>query len=182
MGDIDKDGDEDLLLGTSWLENKGSEWTPVKIGDIPEGEPDRNELADVNGDGRPDAVIGIELSKDLFWFENGKDPEKPWTRHQIGTIEGMGFSMDMADFDNDGDPDMVVGEHRGKEVNRVVIFENIKNGSKWKQHVIDSGPVNEIDHHDGTQVIDIDNDGDLDIISVSWYNHKVWLFENKAIE
>ena len=182
VGDIDKDGDEDLLLGTSWLQNNGGNWSPVKIGDIPEGEPDRNELADINGDGRLDAVIGIEMSEKLFWFEAPADPTQPWIRHEIGTIEGMGFSQDVADFDNDGDMDLVIGEHRGQKVNRVIIFENQKKGSKWKQHVIDSGPSDMIDHHDGTQVVDIDHDGDLDIISVSWYNQKVWLFENKAIE
>jgi len=43
--------------------------------------------------------------------------------------------------------------------------------------VIDKGPKDQIDHHDGTQAF-LDNDGDLDIVSIGWYNPKVWVFEN----
>jgi hypothetical protein len=89
--------------------------------------------------------------------------------------------MDIADFDRDGDPDIVVGEHRGKPNNQVIIFENKNNGQAWNKIVIDSGSSKEIDHHDGTQAVDIDKDGDLDIISIGWYNKKVWVLENLAI-
>ena len=44
--------------------------------------------------------------------------------------------------------------------------------------MIDKNPKNIIDHHDGTQAVDLDGDGDLDIISMGWYNPKVWVFEN----
>ena len=27
---------------------------------------------------------------------------------------------------------------------------------------------------------DIDGDGDLDLISIGWYNKKVWIYENKG--
>jgi hypothetical protein len=89
--------------------------------------------------------------------------------------------MDTRDFDRDGDPDIVVGEHRGPEVNRVLLYENLEGGARWMKYVIDQGPKTEIDHHDGTQAVDLDNDGDLDLISVGWYNPKVWVFENQAI-
>lgn len=94
-------------------------------------------------------------------------------------IAGQGFSMDTADFDGDGDPDVVIGEHRGKQENRVVLFENVNVGAMWKQHVIDKGHKNTVDHHDGTQAVDLDGDGDLDITSIGWYNPKVWIYENK---
>ncbi len=181
LGDIDRDGDMDVLLGTHWLRNDDGQWTPYKLGSIPEGESDRIDLADINQNGRLDVMMGLELSTDIYWFESPLDPTQSWTRHKINNIAGQGFSMDTADFDNDGDPDVVFGEHRGPEKNRGILFEN-QNGTSWKEHIIDSGSKNEIDHHDGTQAIDIDFDGDLDIISIGWYNPKVWLFENKAID
>lgn len=180
--DIDGDGDLDVLIGLHWLQNNNGEWTQRKIGTIPEGEADRFDLVDVNGDSRLDVVMGLELSQDVFWFEAPEDRTQEWTRHFIGTIDGQGFSMDAGDIDNDGDPDIVIGEHRGPEVNRVVIIENTQNGAKWNQHVIDSSSKDEIDHHDGTQLIDIDLDGDLDLISIGWYNPKLWLYENLAID
>ncbi len=181
-GDIDGDGDLDVLIGLHWLQNNEGEWKAHRLGTIPEGEADRFDLVDVNGDYRLDVVMGLELSQDVFWFEAPKDPTMEWTRHPIGKITGQGFSMDTRDFDNDGDPDVVIGEHRGEGVNRVILLENTQQGAVWKQHIIDSDPTDQIDHHDGTQAVDIDFDGDLDIISLGWYNPKLWLYENLAIE
>ena len=179
LGDIDRDGDLDLLLGEKWLRNDGDEWPTFVLGKVTEGEPDRVDLADVNGDGRLDAVVSLENGTDVLWFEAPADPTKQWRRHKIGSVPGQGFSMDTADFDFDGDPDVAIGEHRGKEVNRVVIFENTGKAESWPMHVVDSSPKSEIDHHDGTQAVDMDRDGDLDIISIGWYNPKLWIFENR---
>ncbi|MEK6247884.1 MAG: FG-GAP-like repeat-containing protein, partial [Planctomycetales bacterium] len=184
-GDIDRDGDEDLLLGTKWLRNQGggTTWSEHTIGSVQSGAlPDRNALADINGDGRLDAVVALEKGTDVYWFEAPIDPTGLWTRHDIATVAGQGFSMDVADFDGDGDTDVVIGEHRGSGNNRVLLFENENNGGQWTQHLVDSQPTGTIDHHDGTQAVDLDGDGDLDIISIGYYNAKVWIFENKALD
>jgi len=192
LGDIDRDGDLDILLGLQWLRNDvttdnpaKANWTLFTLGEIADldgdAEPDRNDLADINGDGRLDAVVGLENGKYVLWFEAPEDPTKGWTRHVMGKIAGQGFSMDTADFDSDGDPDVVLGEHRGKTQNRVVIFENQNHGAVWNQKVIHTEPKDVIDHHDGAQAVDLDHDGDLDIISIGWYNPKVWVFENQAV-
>ncbi len=184
VGDIDRDGDQDLLLGTIWLENEQGNWLSHKIGETADLdadlEPDRNDLADIDGDGRLDAVVSPELGTILLWYQAPEDPALPWVRHGVGTIEGQGFSMDTRDFDNDGDPDIVVGEHRGESHNRVVIFQNYDSGRTWVPVVIDMDTKNVIDHHDGTVAVDLDGDSDLDLISVGWYNPKVWVYENLA--
>jgi hypothetical protein len=185
VGDIDDDGDLDLFQGTSWLENPGtadSDWPCHVIGQvtIPGSEPDRNDLFDFNGDGRLDAAVGLEKGSDVLLFLAPADPKQPWNRRIIGTDVGGGFSMDSGDMDNDGDVDVVLGEHRGAKVNRVIVFENQNRAETWRAHVIDSGPKDQIDHHDGTVIVDLDGDGDRDVISIGWYNPKVWIFENKA--
>ena len=73
----------------------------------------------------------------------------------------------------------MIGEHRGETNNRVVVFENAKAGASWREHVIDRGPSDEIDHHDGTQAVDLDGDGDLDLISIGWDNPTLWAYERK---
>jgi hypothetical protein len=80
--------------------------------------------------------------------------------------------------------DVVVGEHRNPEKNnRVILIENTDGrGGAWRQHVIDQGPSTLIDHHDGTVAVDLDGDGDLDLASIGFYNSKVWVLENKAID
>jgi hypothetical protein len=36
------------------------------------------------------------------------------------------------------------------------------------------------EHHDGALLVDIDRDGDLDIISIGWSHNRVILYENLA--
>jgi len=188
VGDIDGDADLDILLGTQWLRNDNDSWSQHRLGTVgdfgPNVKADRSRLADINRDGRLDAVVGLENGTGIFWFEQpAEDPSKPWARHLVGNVAGQGFSLDVADFDADGDLDIVVGEHRNPDnVNRVILFENTDgNGGTWKEHIIDRGPANEIDHHDGTLAVDLDGDGDLDIASIGWNNSAVWVLENLAI-
>lgn len=179
IGNINRSGKDDILLGTQWLENTGNAFTPHTLGDVEAGTPDRNDLADINGDGRLDAVVGLEEGKQLYWYEAPANPTDRWKRHTIALVEGQGFSMDVADFDGDGDPDVVVGEHRNPQKNRVLIFENQNKGENWVQHTADTGAA-DIDHHDGTQAVDLDRDGDLDLVSLGWTNKKLWVYENTS--
>ncbi len=182
VGDIGRDVHLDLLLGAKWLRNDGKTWTAHTLNPTA-GDPDRNRLADINGDGRLDAVVGFEaINKPgkLAWYEQPADPAGTWTEHVIGMPVGP-MSVDAADMDRDGDLDVVVGEHNYKEpaTARTLIFENVDGkGSQWKEHVAHTGD----EHHDGAIVVDIDGDGDLDIISIGWSHKNVLLYENKAIQ
>lgn len=177
-GDIDRDGDIDLLLGTQWLRNDRGRWAPLRL--TPDaGAPDRNRLTDINADGRLDALVGFEaisVPGDLVWYEQGRDPTQPWARHVIGTIIGP-MSVDAADMDGDGDTDVIAGEHnlaRPKDAG-LYVFENTDgHGHRWKRHTVYIGD----EHHDGAQVADIDGDGDLDIVSIGWQHNAVLWYEN----
>ncbi|MCB9883478.1 MAG: VCBS repeat-containing protein [Planctomycetes bacterium] len=187
-GDIDQDGDLDLLLGTTWLENPS--WTPRTIGRVDDFQgiggtptPDRNALADMDGDGDLDAVVALEFGNEIVWFENPRPAGNvyaSWTRRVLGWSQGQGFSMSVGDVDRDGDPDVLLGEHRGTAENRVVLFVNDDPYKNFRPVVIDKGPITSIDHHDGTVLFDMDEDDDLDIVSVGWTNPRLWLYTNDA--
>jgi VCBS repeat protein len=181
-GDIDRDGDVDLLLGTKWLRNDGSSWEVMTVNNTTE-PPDRNRLADINRDGKLDAVVGYEaISKPgkLAWYEQKGETSSPeWEEHLIGVITGP-MSLDVGDIDKDGDPDVVAGEHNTEEPSRAktYFFENGDGrGTNWITHIIHIGD----EHHDGTQLVDIDNDGDLDVISIGWTHPNVIIYENKLL-
>jgi len=176
-GDIDRDGDTDLLLGTVWLRNDGASWSAHTVSNT-SSIPDRSRLADVNGDGRLDAVVGFEFESKLAWYEQGASPTSLWTEHPIATDFFAPMSLDVGDLDRDGDVDVVAGEHNLSNPTsaRLHVFENTGGGSSWTSHNVHTGD----EHHDGTQLVDIDNDGDLDIISIGWSHGRVLLYENKS--
>ena len=180
-GDVDRDGDRDLVMGTKWLRDDGAAWTPFTLNSTA-GDPDRNRLADINGDGRLDVVVGFEaisIPGKLAWYETPANATTIWPEHIIATNVVGPMSLDVADMDSDGDLDVVVGEHNlaSPSSARLWIFENVDGlGLNWTSHLVYTGD----EHHDGAQVVDIDGDGDLDIISIGWGHSNVLLYENLA--
>jgi hypothetical protein len=70
-----------LLLGTQWVRNTDSAWEPHTIG--PEPMPDRNRLAEINGDGRLDAVVGFEAISaqgEVAWYEQPSSAGEAWIK------------------------------------------------------------------------------------------------------
>ncbi|MFQ5526964.1 MAG: FG-GAP-like repeat-containing protein [Thermoanaerobaculia bacterium] len=180
LGDLDGDGDLDVHLGTSWLRQDagGAFSTQSGISLSGGGVPDRVALADVDADGDLDVVIGVEFASTLVWGENDGSGGT-WTEHGIATDFDY-FSVDVGDLDGDGDVDVVGGAHKGS--GEVSIYANNGSGTAWTSHVVDSGTSAAIDHHDGTILVDMDLDRDLDIISVGWTKKSLVIYENLAID
>ena len=136
---------------------------------------------DINGDGRLDAIVGYEAISEqgkLAWYEQGIDSTAVWQEHVIEMVVGP-MSLDVADMDQDGDYDVIVGEHNLSDPSsaNLFVFENTDgSGGQWASHLVYTGD----EHHDGTQVVDIDSDGDLDLISIGWGHDNVLLYENKG--
>ncbi len=177
VADLNADGQDEIVLGTIVLESgKDGGWYPVVV-DAGAQKPDRNRVADMDGDGRADIVVGFEaVSRDgeLVWYRQPAMPDQGWQKHLIATVTGP-MSLDIADIDGDGDPDVVVGEHnlQHPEQARLIWFENTGSGTRWLGHLVHMGD----EHHDGALAIDIDNDGDLDLVSIGWGHHRVLLYE-----
>ncbi|WKX76451.1 PKD domain-containing protein [Zobellia laminariae] len=185
-GDIDRDGDLDLFQGINWLRNNGNgDFEIFDTGITYVSTPDRAQLADFDRDGDLDAVVGqlgfggTGNNQEISWFEAPSDPTQPWVRHILDEGISGSLSVFAVDIDFDGDQDIVVGEWRGEH--RLVIFENDLCGSgNFNLKVIDDGGP--LEHHDGARTVDIDNDGDLDIISNGWRNdNRPRIYENTTV-
>ncbi|MEQ8783509.1 MAG: VCBS repeat-containing protein [Roseibium album] len=185
-GDIDGDGDEDVLLGTRWLEQlEGGAWRShwIERGDR---NPDRSLLFDWSGDGRLDALVGFEAigqQGPLAWYEQSERSKDPWIRHHIAELIGP-MSLDIGDVDGDGDFDIAVGEHdplRPRSA-RLLWFENLRGSpiggpGDWRAHLIHRGD----EHHQGVRMADVDEDGDLDVLSIGWTHSKLLLYLNPRV-
>jgi hypothetical protein len=181
-GDIDRDGDPDILQGTQWLRNDGDAWTPFQIfPPTPPGWPDRARLVDLDRDGRLDAVVGYGHDRpygSLSWYEQPPVATDPWIEHVIDDPTDP-QSLDVADLDLDGDLDLVVGEHNksAPEQSRLMVYENLGGSAAgFRRRVIHTGD----EHHDGVQLFDIEGDGDLDIVSIGYTHQRLLLYENLA--
>ncbi len=178
VADLDADGAVDVLLGTRWLKAVGEDYEPMLIHETSD-QPDRNVVTDIDGDGVLDVVIGYEaIDREglVAWYRHGADPYALWQETQVGRFTGP-MSLDAGDIDGDGDMDLVVGEHNlsAPDEARLIYLENADgDGGDWVSHVIHTGD----EHHDGAQLVDLDADGDLDVISIGWSHSRVIFYEN----
>ncbi len=196
VGDIDGDGDLDLAAGDMyeedkdiarqvfWCENPGSiekEWVKHHAGTVVNAA-DRVEIADFNGDGKPDIAVseemwpGLEPNANLFVFNNPGNKGQDWKRNTLFT----GFSINnlgAGDIDRDGNTDLVTCEHKGKEF-KLLIFRNDGKGNFTM-----SQPDKGHESHLGTLFSDLDSDGDLDIVSIAWDHHEyLHVWRNDAVK
>ncbi len=180
--DIDADGDLDVLAtgfnegSISWFENTGNlaTWNRHIVSSRPAAahSPYMVHSADLDRDGDLDLASVAIFSSELSWYENVDGRATAWITHTLATDVSTARHLAIADLDRDGDDDLIATDTSTDHSLRW--WENQNNGDVWSEHVIFANqggfrPVN---------TADIDNDGDLDVISGSSNLYLVAWFEN----
>jgi hypothetical protein len=177
--DIDTDGDLDILGAArdtniiAWWENDGSESFPYHAvdGDFA-GAVDVYAI-DIDSDNNTDILGAAFTDNEVTWWKN--DGNENFTEYKIADFNRV-RSIHAADIDGDNDIDVVA---TGDSSNKITWWANDgtpANGGWVAANVTDS--------HNGwcVQAIDIDSDGDTDILTGDDGNDDVEWFDNDGNE
>ena len=178
--DIDGDGDQDVLFASgqddkiAWYENTdglgtfGAQQTlTISLGWI-----HSIYSSDIDGDGNQDILSGYHADNQVSWFKNMDGNGNFGPAQTITNLADKPQSIYTADIDGDGDQDVLSAS---TEDNKVAWYENMDgNGNFGAQKIISTSALSP----QSVFAIDIDSDGDLDVLSASWADNKIAWYEN----
>jgi hypothetical protein len=186
VGDVDCDGDPDIVLNGFWLECPeyplSGCWREHIIDEkwwMQTGDWTANSckvyVKDMNGDGCGDVLFSHSerAGYPVAWYEPVRSDKDSWKEHVVHVVDFC-HTLQAADMDLDGDIDVVAGEmEKSDDPDQILIFLNEGDGLSWKKKVVSNTSI-----YSG-KVADIDNDGDKDIVANrNWNEPPLEIWEN----
>lgn len=188
VGDITGDGRPDLAANGYWIENPGGDlagaWT-VRVIDAKwhsqTGDWSRNATKvccrDLDGDGRAEVVLAHSerAGFPVSWYGAADPRTGPWTEHVLATNLSAVHTLQVADFDGDGRPDVLAGVNAGRaralgaRSFPILLFRNQAGNAPWPARCLAEDGI-----YNG-QIADVDGNGALDIFRLP--AHDATLFQ-----
>ena len=193
VGDIDGDGDIDVATDGYWVENPGGDLTkhwPVHTVDekwhSQSGDWSRNAskvfCRDVDRDGKAEIFISHSERKGypVAMYQSPTPKTGPWKETVICSDLSAAHTLQVFDFDGDGDEDVLTGVNtsRAKALGLAsfpaALFINQGNAQRWSRMTLTEEGI-----YNG-QAADIEGDGDIDFLRLPTHDGttlEMWMNE-----
>ena len=180
-GDVDGDGDLDLLGAAlkddavTWWENldgKGLTWSKHTVIDTFDGARQAC-IIDIDGDGDSDLLGSADIANTVMWWENTVGDASEWTGFVVdSTFLGVNAVVP-ADIDADGDVDLVGA---ADIADAIAWWEHkmVDDSLIWTKRTVKA----DFDGAFSVVTVDMDNDGDLDILGAAAEADQLVWWEN----
>jgi VCBS repeat protein len=174
--DLDQDGDVDVVGGLAWFESDGGSPPAFTSRLVASTSITGNHVAvlDVDRDGDPDVLSSGQEGDTVAWHENDGGLPPRFTTRIVSTTADFATSVYGADLDGDADVDLLSSSYMD---NTIAWYES--NGASppsWTKRLISANAQ-------GARSVfadDLEEDGDMDVISASQNDAQVVWHVNDA--